>query len=89
MANLVRLKSAKQHVEIETADVVTDDDIRVELVQLCQKKVEQTEFVVLRGEDDGACTLGDDIGVVLVRDCILPSRRHLQSIELAHDGKMT
>ena len=89
VTNLVRLQSSEEDVEVEPADVVTDDDVGIELMQFREKKVEQTEFVHLRREDDGTGALGDDVRVVLLSGDVLPSLREFQTVELANDGEVS
>ena len=68
---------------------MTDDDVGIELMQFREKKVEQTEFVHLRREDDGTGALGDDVRVVLLSGDVLPSLREFQTVELANDGEVS
>ena len=87
--HLVRLQAVQEDVEVETGDVVPDDDVRVQLAQTREEDAEQTALGRLAGEHRGLGASRHGVFGVLLLHHLVPSRGHGHAVESSHDGEVS
>ena len=87
--HLVRLQAVQEDVEVETGDVVPDDDVRVQLAQTREEDAEQTALGRLAGEHRRLGASRHGVFGVLLLHHLVPSRGHGHAVESSHDGEVS